>query len=411
MNCGAWNTLKTLRVQAVRKGNNSIPVSLEAVNLSQIKSESETERLVSGLTEIDRVLGGGFFPGSVVLLAGEPGIGKSTILLTLSERASQTTSVMYVSGEESADQIGMRVRRLKLSPKNFKIVTTTDLDALINLLEKEQPKFVIIDSIQTMATANYPAPAGSVVQVRESAALLLHTAKATGTTLVLVGHVTKEGVVAGPRTLEHLVDIVIMLEGERNSDLRLLRSVKNRFGPTDEVGILAMTAEGLTEVANPSARFLADRDFSIPGSVVTVVMEGSRPILVEIQALTRHTSNPYPRRAASGFDSGRLELLLAVLSARAGIKLDNQDVFVNVSGGLRLHEPAADLAVALAIASATENKVIKKELAAFGEVGLAGEIRPVPHRERRSDEARRLGFPVIISAKNLRAALTEAFAS
>lgn len=410
-NCGAWNTLKEVRLPTVVAGRMGQPRAQEALEVVSLDVSNAQlalpDRLATGMHEVDRVLGGGFFPGTVALVAGEPGIGKSTLLLELARALSRAVPVVYASGEESASQIQHRAQRLGILPAPVQLVATTELSGLLRVLETLKPGFVIIDSIQTLVDTRYPSAAGSVVQVRECALALQQWAKQTGTTLVIVGHVTKEGVVAGPRTLEHLVDVVLTLEGERLSDLRLLRTVKNRFGPTEEVGILTMTEAGLMPVDNPSARFLEERVAHAAGSAVTVILEGTRPLLVEIQALTRSSASPYPRRTASGFDLGRMELLIAVLEARAGLRLNNLDCYVNVSGGLRLREPAADLAVALALASAATQTVIDPSLAIYGEVGLAGEIRRVTQAARRREEAKRLGFPRVLEAKHIRDALKE----
>jgi DNA repair protein RadA/Sms len=352
-------------------------------------------------------LGGGFFPGTVALLAGEPGIGKSTLLLAIAHHLAARVSVFYCSGEESLDQIRHRADRLGFLPSSVKVVATTDLETILDIFGTHHPHFVIIDSIQTVVDQRYPSAAGSTVQVRECGLALQRWAKEQGTTLLLVGHVTKEGTVAGPRTLEHLVDVLLTLEGERTTDLRLLRSPKNRFGPTDEVGIFAMSADGLEEVSQPSLHFVPTAaNQSIPGSVLTVTLEGRRPILLDVQALTRPSVTAYPRRTASGIDLGRLELILAILEARAGIRLHQTDCFVNVSGGFRLREPAADLAVALAIASAATHRPLPQKLVAFGELGLAGDIRPVPLVQRRREEAQRLGFHLLNQEGTLREIIT-----
>lgn len=409
-NCGAWNTLKEVHLPAVTSsaaGRATTASSPEVISLSSPQPHALPDRISCRLDEVDRVLGGGFFPGTVALLAGEPGIGKSTLLLSIAHAISQQVPVLYASGEESTEQIEQRAQRLGLVPSQMRLVALTSLSALLTVLATEEPKFLIVDSIQTIVDEAYPSAAGSIVQVRECALALQRWAKSTGSTLVIVGHVTKEGAVAGPRTLEHLVDIVVTLEGERTSDLRLIRAQKNRFGPTDEVGILAMTSAGLETVANPSARFMSEQAELVPGSITTVILEGSRPLLVEIQALTRPTNNPYPRRTASGFDLNRLELLIAVLEARAGVDFRNLDCYVNVSGGLRIREPAADLGVALAVASAAMRRTIPHGVVAFGEIGLAGEIRRVIQAERRSQEAERLGFTRQIKAGTLREAINQ----
>lgn len=408
--CGAWNTLKEIRFNKPLKGGfvSSVQNELQPIRLRDHAPESSAERLVSQVQEVDRVLGGGFFPGSVLLLAGEPGVGKSTLLLAIAQQLSAGQKVLYISGEESVNQIADRARRLQIKSPDLQLVSATDLPAVLHLLAKELPAFVIIDSIQTLADPTLPSVAGSMIQVRQAALQLTAWAKTSGTTLLLVGHVTKEGVAAGPRILEHIVDVVLYLEGEKTSELRILRAMKNRFGPTDEVGIFEMDALGLHEVSNPSARFLEGLNRGVPGAVATVVLEGRRPIMVEIQALIRKTTAVYPRRTGLGIDGARLELLLAVLEARAGLRLGGVDCFVNVSGGLKIREPAADLAVALAIASAFYNRSLSDKLVAFGEIGLGGEIRRVPQADRRADEAKRLGYTETLSEKTVRAALVAA---
>ncbi len=406
--CGAWSTLKEVHIPNDRRlpgqrGTGDLP---EVVNLLSDDLILDKPRLATGLAEVDRVLGGGFSPGTVGLFTGEPGIGKSTLLLSIAQTLSTTIPVLYLSGEESPEQISQRARRLAVTTSTMRLASATNLDHILTILDQEQPAFTIIDSIQTVTDDQYPSAAGSVVQVRECALVLERWAKSHHRTLLFVGHVTKDGVVAGPRTLEHLVDVVITLEGDRTSDLRILRTQKNRFGPTDEIGLLAMTSTGLATIDNPATRFLSERA-PMSGSVVTVALEGQRPFLIEIQALTRPMVGAYPRRAASGFDLPRLELLLAVLEARGGIPLGTKDCFVNVSGGFRLREPAADLAVILAVASAATNQPLPKELIVFGEVGLSGEIRPVAQAIRRRDEAKRLGFSRQISGRTIRGALDE----
>lgn len=411
--CGTWNTMKEVTLPELagqsRRPHGGLGEIPEIISLNLLPEKLRLpDRLATSIVEVDRVLGGGFFPGTVALLAGEPGIGKSTLLLSLAAALAAARPVVYASGEESVHQIQQRALRMGLIPSPIELVATTELSGLLAVLAKKTPHFVIVDSIQTLVDSSYPSAAGSLVQVRECALALQRWAKATGATLVIAGHVTKEGIVAGPRTLEHLVDVVVSLEGDRSSDLRLLRSVKNRFGPTDEVGILAMTAKGLEGVANPSGRFLRERLADVPGSVVTVLIEGTRPLLVEIQALVRASGSPYPKRTTSGIDAGRLDLLLAVLETRAGCRLADQDVFVNVSGGLKVREPAVDLAVILAVASALSNIALPAQMAVFGEVGLSGEIRPVVQADRRLEEAARLGFGSNLAAKTVLAALEAA---
>ena len=400
-NCGEWNTLKEFKSPKTKfQTFGAVPsaaLAIEEIKISNFKRISTT------LGEFDRVLGGeeknkGIVPGSVILLSGDPGIGKSTLLL---EVAARLDDVLYISGEESAEQIKLRFDRLGLKSKRMKLFSEIDLGAISETINNEKPKIVIVDSIQTIYSNEFPSTPGSLVQVRECALRLQQLAKTTHTPVILVGHVTKEGTVAGPRTLEHLVDVVLYLEGERFHNNRILRGEKNRFGATEEIGIFEMTENGLKEVLNPSKLFLEERSQNIPGNVVTATIEGTRALLVEVQALTAPTTFGYPQRKASGFDLNRLQLLLAVLQKRAGINLSNQDVFINVVGGIKVKEPAVDLAVALAVASAFADKPISKNVCAFGEVGLSGEIRKVSLESRRMAEAKRLGFTKFINHKSL----------
>ncbi|AKM81924.1 TPA: DNA repair protein RadA [Candidatus Berkelbacteria bacterium] len=401
-NCGAWNTLKEFKTQRQK----TKPLEdLEVVKLSEVKSEN-FQRISTSFIEVDRVLGGGLVPGSLILLGGEPGIGKSTLLLQLAEKMSGT---FYVSGEESAEQIKMRADRLKLGSKEINFIAETDVDSIISTLLKQKPSLVIIDSVQTMYSENFPSTAGSIVQVRETALRLQKYAKENHVPVVLVGHVTKDGTVAGPKTLEHMVDVVLYLEGERFHDLRILRTTKNRFGATDEIGIFEITGLGLKEVSNPSKVFLAEESANLPGSVITVTVEGTRPLLVEIQALVSESSFGYPKRTASGFDLNRLQLIVAILVNRGGLNLNSTDVYLNVAGGFRLKEPAADLAVAIAIASAYKNKNVEKNTVFFGELGLGGEVRPVNFESKRLSEAKRLGYKQTIQNKLISKVLKEAF--
>ena len=392
--CGEWNSMVEAIVTAADEKKSSL-ASLAPRSTPQKISEVVTEgfaRIPVPMTELARVLGGGIVPGSLVLIGGEPGIGKSTLLLQMAATLAQTSPVLYVSGEESVQQMKMRAERLALKPDALYLLTETNLDEIIAHVERLTPKLVVIDSIQTVYLEELTSAAGSISQVRESAARLMHTAKATGVPIFLVGHVTKAGAIAGPRVLEHIVDTVLYLEGERFHAYRLLRSVKNRFGATSEVGVFEMTQEGMIEVDNPSSAFLAERAPGSSGSAIAVTMEGTRPLLVEIQALTNSTSFAFPRRTANGFDMGRLLLLTAVLQQRVGLKLGAQDVFVNVVGGLKITEPAADLTVALAIASSFRNQPVAEDLVVIGEVGLSGELRTVAQAQRRLIEAARLGF-------------------
>jgi len=369
--------------------------------ISNVVTEGFT-RIPVPMGELARVLGGGIVPGSLVLIGGEPGIGKSTLLLQMAAVLAQSAgTVLYISGEESVQQMKMRAERLGLKPDALYLLTETSMDEILAHIERLAPKIVVVDSIQTVYLEELTSAAGSISQVRESAARFMRTAKETHTAIFLVGHVTKAGAIAGPRVLEHIVDTVLYLEGERFHSYRLLRSVKNRFGATSEVGVFEMTQDGMIEVENPSKAFLAERSADVAGNAIAVTMEGTRPLLVEIQALTSSSAFALPRRTANGFDMGRLLLLTAVLTQRVGLKLSAQDVFVNVVGGLKIAEPAADLTVALAIASSFRNQVIAPDLVIIGEVGLSGELRSVAQAQRRLSEAARLGFARALVPQNL----------
>jgi DNA repair protein RadA/Sms len=397
-NCGEWNTYTEITVQggsaaavnraaAMLRTDGGKPVPLPDV------SADAFPRLVVPGSEFNRVLGGGVVPGSLTLMSGDPGIGKSTMLLDVSAQlATGGRKVLYVSAEESIQQIKLRAERLGLHQRDLYLLGESDLDTVRNHISQMKPGLVVIDSIQTVFLPELPSTAGSVTQVRESTAALMKQAKTSHIPMFLVGHVTKEGNIAGPRVLEHMVDAVLYLEGDRFHQYRLLRSVKNRFGSTNEVGVFEMAAEGLIEVPNPSAAFLAERSSGVSGSTVAVTMEGTRPLLVEVQALTTPSATGMPRRTANGIDINRLHLLLAVLTKRMGVPLYNQDVYVNVVGGLKIDEPAVDLAVAVAIASSFKNVQVDPELAVIGEVGLSGELRSVGQLDRRLNEAAKLGF-------------------
>ena len=355
------------------------------------------------MVEFSRVLGGGVVPGSLILVGGEPGIGKSTLLLQTAALMSQANGpVLYVSGEESARQIKMRAERLAIATNDLFVVTETNLDTIFAHIESTQPQLLIIDSVQTTYNETLRSASGSVSQMRETATRLQALAKQTGTAVFLVGHVTKEGAIAGPKVLEHIVDTVLYLEGDLFHTYRLLRSVKNRFGATSEVGVFEMRDHGLEEVANPSEAFLAERVVNAPGSAIAMTMEGTRPLLVEVQALTSTTSFGHPRRTANGIDFNRLLLIVAVLSKRVGLRLGDQDVFANVIGGLRIDEPASDLAVAVAIASSVRDAPVAADLAFVGEVGLSGELRAVGQIAGRLNEAGKLGFRRCIVPKTIR---------
>jgi DNA repair protein RadA/Sms len=379
------------------------------LRLSEI-GEGVEERLPLPIAEFSRVLGGGVVPGSVVLIGGDPGIGKSTLLLDTALEMARSERVLYVSGEESERQIKMRALRLRRGddgkdpalPDNLYLVTETNLEVILEHVEGVQPRLLIIDSIQTTTLPELESSAGSVSQVRESASRLRELAKSSGVSVFLIGHVTKEGAIAGPRVLEHIVDTVLYLEGDRFQSYRLLRSVKNRFGATSEVGVFEMSERGMVEVPNPSEAFLAERMINAPGSAIAVTMEGTRPLLVEIQGLTSPTSFGIARRTPNGVDLNRLLLIVAVLTRRAGLRLSEQDVFVNVVGGLRVSEPAADLAIAAAIASSNRDAPIKAESVLIGEVGLSGELRMVGQMPARLREAAKLGFKSAIVPRRLR---------
>lgn len=396
--CGAWSSFDELSQATVgaspprRNGGSAYTNVARSVRLSDIDAE-EFQRTPVAMEEFSRVLGGGIVRGSVVLIGGDPGVGKSTLLTQVSDVVAQAAGpVVYVSGEESLAQVGLRARRLGLRAHDLRFASETDVDAIVGLLHEQQPALAIVDSIQSVMASEVDALPGSVGQLRECTLRLLQAAKTSGVPLFLVGHVTKEGAIAGPKVLEHMVDTVLYMEGERFNSYRLLRSTKNRFGPTHEVGVFEMRGEGLVEVANPSAVFLAERGESAPGSVVTVAMEGTRPLLVEVQALASKSSLAVPRRTANGFDINRLHLITAVLGRRLGVPLYDHDVYLNVVGGLRIDEPAADLAAALAIVSSVRDRALPRDLLVLGEVGLSGELRSIGQVEHRLREGEKLGF-------------------
>ena len=402
--CGEWGSLVETLEQPASKNGKARTARGGASNvqrLSELAPEA-IQRLDVPLSEIRRVLGGGLVPGSVNLIGGDPGIGKSTLLLQLAAAMCPSLgSVLYVSGEESARQIKLRAERLGIQNPEMLLLAETDVEQVLNAIEQEKPGMAVIDSIQTVYTPALGSAPGTVGQLRECTQQLIGLAKRTDTPLFLVGHVTKEGAIAGPRVLEHMVDAVLYLEGERFQTYRVLRAVKNRFGSIDEVGILQMTDAGMAEVESASQAFLAERSAQAPGSAVTVTMEGTRPLLVETQALVAPSYLSMPRRSANGIDGNRLALLIAVLSKRAGLALGSHDVYVNVVGGLRLGEPAVDLAVALAIASSMRDQPLPEHLVLFGEIGLGGELRSVNHGERRIKEAANLGFRrAVVPARN-----------
>ena len=393
LECGSWGTIKessetAIKVSNLKNKKSTVPAG-KTLNLGSIIGK-ETTRLKTQIEEFDRVLGGGFAPGSLILLGGEPGIGKSTLVLQIASQI--TTKSLYVSGEEAAEQIKIRFDRLELKPKNLEFLGETNIETICATIEQLKPSLAIVDSIQTISSIEVTGPAGNPTQIKAVCAKLMETAKATQTPIIIIGHVTKDGNLSGPKTLEHLVDTVLYLEGERHHQFRILRAVKNRFGSTNEIGVFEMKQTGLMEVKNPSVAFLSGRNSSIPGSAVTCLIEGSRPLLIEIQALVTRTQFGYPQRRASGFDLNRLQVLIAVLAKRTGLPLETHDIFINVVGGLKADEPAADLAVVLAIASALKNKTLPQDLAAFGEIGLGGEVRMVGNTEKRLMEIKKMGF-------------------
>jgi DNA repair protein RadA/Sms len=402
--CGAWNTLVESVVSDSSASKNryseraGLAPASAVMALSAIEAQ-DMQRTPTGQDELDRVLGGGMVEGGVVLIGGDPGIGKSTLLLQALDglqRSGQHT--LYVTGEESGAQVALRARRLGLDHSQVNVLAETQLEKIIATLQAQSPQVAVIDSIQTVYSDQLTSAPGSVAQVRECAAHLTRLAKSSGTTVVLVGHVTKEGALAGPRVLEHMVDTVLYFEGDTHSSYRLVRAIKNRFGAVNEIGVFAMTEKGLKGVSNPSAIFLSQHSEPVPGSCVMVTLEGTRPLLVEIQALV-DSGGPSPRRLSVGLDRDRLAMLLAVLHRHAGVACMDQDVFVNAVGGVRISEPAADLAVMLAIQSSLRGKPLPRGFLAFGEVGLAGEVRPAPRGQERLKEAAKLGFSVALIPK------------
>ena len=401
-NCNAWNTL----IESVEEGpaknrfgasSRGLIASQPVTTLAEIEA-SDVDRQSTGIDELDRVLGGGIVAGGVVLIGGDPGIGKSTLLLQALDSLSRAMKTLYVTGEESGAQVALRSRRLGLGASQVRVLAEIQLEKISATLETEQPAVCVIDSIQTMYSDQLSSAPGSVAQVRECAAQLTRVAKSTGITIILVGHVTKEGALAGPRVLEHIVDTVLYFEGDTHSSFRLVRAIKNRFGAVNEIGVFAMTEKGLKGVANPSAIFLSTHGEPVAGSCVLVTLEGTRPLLVEIQALV-DSGGPSPRRLSVGIERDRLAMMLAVLHRHAGIASNDQDVFVNAVGGVRISEPAADLAVMLAIQSSLRGKPLPRGFIAFGEVGLAGEVRPAPRGQERLREAAKLGFSIAIVPK------------
>jgi len=398
--CGAWNAVEEIPNRSLAGGRSGYAGSAdggaEVVSLAAVSPEVRV-RSASGIGELDRVLGGGLVQGSVVLIGGDPGIGKSTLLLQACTSLGQGHAVLYVSGEESSQQLSLRARRLGLSGEGIRLLPETCVERVLATAAAERPSVMVVDSIQTLYTDLLQSAPGSVSQVREAAAQLVRFAKQAETSVFLVGHVTKDGALAGPRVLEHMVDTVLYFEGEAGGPFRLIRSIKNRFGPVNELGVFAMTDRGLREVTNPSAIFLSGRSQSVPGSLVMVTREGTRPLMVEVQALVDESPLASPRRVTLGLDQNRLFMLLAVLHRHGGVAMLDQDVFVNVVGGVRVTEPAADLAVVLAVLSSYRDHPLDAELAVFGEVGLSGEIRPVPNGPDRLREAAKHGMRRVIA--------------
>jgi DNA repair protein RadA/Sms len=389
--CGEWNTLTSFTESRATHALASVGSTAPAEPIAQLAGPEET-RLATGFTELDRVLGGGLVPGSVILIGGDPGIGKSTLLLQCAAALSKEHAVLYATGEESVRQVADRARRLAVDAGELSVVAETGVERILALSAEARARVLVIDSIQTMSVAGVEAAPGAVTQLRESTATLVRHAKGSGAAVLLIGHVTREGVIAGPRVLEHMVDTVLYFESDSGSRFRVIRSVKNRFGAANEIGVFAMEERGLREVRNPSAIFLSRGTESVPGSVVTVAREGTRQMLIEVQALVDPSQLANPRRVAVGFESNRVALLLAVMHRHAGLALAAHDVFVNVVGGVRLAETAADLAVVAALSSSLTGRPLPQDLAVFGEIGLTGEIRPVPYGEERLREAAKHGF-------------------
>lgn len=394
--CKEWNTFVEEAVSVTKSSTVKLSKEAEIVALKDIETDKE-DRILTRIQELDRVLGGGIIPGSLVLVGGDPGIGKSTLLLQVCQKLSEDKKqVLYISGEESLKQIKLRANRMGDFPEDLYLLCETNLEVIRNVIEKRKPDIVVIDSIQTMYSEEVASAPGSVSQVRESTNVFMQLAKGLGISIFIVGHVTKEGTVAGPRVLEHMVDTVLYFEGDRHASYRILRGVKNRFGSTNEIGVFEMRQNGLVEVENPSEFMLNGKPEHASGSVVTCSMEGTRPILIEIQALVCNSNFGVPRRTAAGTDYNRVNLLMAVLEKRLGLHLSNYDAYVNIAGGVKMNEPAIDLGIVMAIASSYKNKAIDEKTIVFGEVGLSGEIRAVSMPEQRVAEAKKLGFKTCI---------------
>lgn len=397
--CGEWNTLQEeVQITAHISGGGSVSGQALKPQLVSDLIKADQKRLVTGMADVDTILGGGIVTGSVNLIAGQPGIGKSTLLLQLAYEVAGHASVLYVSGEESAHQIGLRASRLGATRSTLQLATSTSADDIAATIASGTYDLVIVDSVQTVACRDIASSAGTVSQITNSTHVITAAAKQVNTAVVLVGHVTKEGSIAGPKVLEHVVDVVLQLEGDRYGGFKILRAVKNRFGSTNEAGIFEMTDTGLRPVDNPSAALLEERQVS-DGSIVLATLEGTRPLLVEVQALVNKTSYGYPKRAASGIDLNRVNLLIAMLERRTSLKLSEQDIYINIVGGMRIVEPAADLAICMAIGSAARGLQLKQNAVVYGEVGLSGEVRHVPFAEKRLAEAKKLGFAGAIGPK------------
>lgn len=407
--CGEWNTMEEeIRTAQQQKSSKSSVKSVTAQRIDEIDVDDEI-RFKTGMQELDRVLGGGIVKGSLVLLSGDPGIGKSTILLQICEYLGKNLRILYVSGEESARQIKFRAKRLGVSTENLFIMTQTDVESIVEYIKADKPDLVIVDSIQTMSISEISSSPGSITQVRESTNLFMHCAKGLGIPTILVGHVNKDGNIAGPKVLEHIVDCVLYFEGERHLSYRILRAVKNRFGSTNEIGVFEMLDKGLVEVINPSLMLISGKPKNTAGTCIACVMEGSRPILAEVQGLVSATNYGNARRMATGFDYNRMSMLLAVLEKRSGYFFSTSDAYINIVGGLRLDEPATDLSVALALISSLKDTPIRDDTLAIGEIGLGGELRAVSFCEQRVKEAERLGFSRCIIPKHNLKTLSDGF--